>query len=115
MKKILIVKPIVDDSDPSITHYTYPDSYIAQHASHICYNFADSKILKGSHISEGMVIYTAKSEEFKKLLKEPGISEISFLDADLIGKKWKPARIRDGTNIPAFSISNFISKSDINS
>lgn len=114
IKKILIVKPIVNDTDPTATGYKYPKSFNPEHASHICYNFFNGKNLKGGHLAEGMVIYIAEREEIKALLKEKGVTEISYANATVKGKKWHPATIIDGVEKPAFDITKWVKKSEIN-
>lgn len=113
IKKILIVKPKVaeykDENGNVIrTHYSYPKYYNAQHANHICYNYKDNKILKGGSISEGMLIYEAKEEEIKVLLKEDGVEEISYNNARIRGKKWKPKQIIDEKEREGFNIKDWI-------
>jgi len=120
IKKLLIVKPrveeIFDDSGNVIgSNYIYPDKYNPEHAQHICYNFANGKNLKGGHIAEGMVIYEAKEKEIKYLLKEKGVEEIDYDNAKEIGKKWKPEMMIGGITKPAFNISKWIKKSEIDS
>lgn len=114
IKKILIIKPKVIIND-LMTHFVYPKSYNAQHARHICYNFANGKKLKGSHLAEGMVIYEAEEEEIKTLLKEDGIEELSYDKASIKGKQWKPKRIINGQEKKEFDIKDWIkNKKDIN-
>jgi len=112
IKKILIIKPKVknniDKNGNAITHYTYPKGYKAECAKHICYNFLDGKNLKGGHLSEGMVIYEAEEEEIKALLQEDGIEEISYDNAKIKGKKWRPKKIINGIEKKAFNIKDWI-------
>ena len=113
MKKILIVRPKIDDSQPGVIHYIYPPSYNAQHASHICYNHADEKILKGGAIAEGMLIYTADEEEITRLCQEDGVEEVTHEKAGTLGKKWNPTKIIDGKEKPEFKVNDWIKSEDI--
>lgn len=95
IKKLLIIKSKVTeykDKNGKVikTHYEYPKNYNARHAKHICYNFANAKKLKGNHLAEGMVIYEAEEREIKLLIQRNGVEEISYNDAKIKGKKWKP-------------------------
>lgn len=120
MKKILIIRPKVKeilDKDGTVVlqhNYTYPKGYNAKHASHICYNFANGKNIKGGHLGEGMVIYDADEKEINALLLEDGAEEIDFKKAAAKGKQWKPAKIVDGEEKPKFDIKKFISKKELN-
>jgi len=97
IKKLLILRPqieeVTDQEGNIIMHkYHYPKSYEPEHACHICYNFENDKGLKGGHLAEGLVIYEAEEEDIKALLKEEGVNEISYTDADVKGKGWKPEK-----------------------
>ena len=88
MIKILIIKPKIIE-DETITHYIYPKNYNATHARHICYNFANRKNLKGGHLAEGIVIYESEKNEIEALLKEDGVNEISYENANIKRKQWE--------------------------
>jgi len=125
IKKLLIINPKVteykDENGKIIrTHYDYPEHYNANHARHICYNFASAKKLKGGHLAEGMVIYKAEEEEIKQLLKEDGVEEISYYKASIKGKKWKPKMVINTSmgkvEKKSFNIKDWIKdKTEINS
>jgi len=107
MKKILIIKPKIDNGTPGVTRYIYPKSYNTQHARHICYNYAAAKNLKGGYLAEGMVIYEAGGDEIKALLKEDGICEISHDEADTTGRKWKPEAVIGNIKKKEFNIKDW--------
>lgn len=120
MKKILIIRPKVEeifneDGTVVVQHnYTYPKGYNAKHASHICYNFANGKNIKGGHLGEGMVIYDAEEAEIQALLKEDGVEEMNFDTAKLKGKQWKPAKVIDGVEKAQFDINEFTNRKELN-
>ena len=118
IKKILIIKPeveeIFDEAGNLIQHhYIYPKSYNPEHASHICYNFSNEKNLKGGSLAEGMVIYTAEKEEIKALLKEEGVTEITYNNAAKKGKQWRPIMTINSIETPAFNITDWVKKAEI--
>ena len=79
------------------------------------YNFNNRKKLKGGHLAEGMVIYEAEKKEIKALLQENGVEEISYDNAKIKGKKWRPKKTINGKLIKAFNIKDWIKyKSEIN-
>jgi len=120
IKKILIIKPkVIENKDKEgnliNVNYIYPKSYKAEHAKHICYNFFNSKNIKGGHLAEGMVIYEAEENEIKALLKEDGTEEINYDKAKIKGKQWKPKKIINGIEKKAFNIKDWIKdKTEIN-
>jgi len=115
LKKLLIIKPKIDDTNSNIIHYIYPKNYNPNHSRHICYNFANGKKLKGGHLAEGIVIYEAEESEIKSLLQEDGVEEISYDSAKIKGKKWKPKQIINGIEKKAFDIKDWIKdKTEIN-
>lgn len=113
IKKLLIIKPeITEDRDKDskviCTHYIYPKGYKAEHAKHICYNFAGDKKLKGGHLREGMVIYEAEEDEISSLLSRHGVEEISYDNASTKGNKWKPKQVIEGKEKKAFDIKDWV-------
>ena len=112
MKKLLIIRPVVDDSDPAVTHYQYPNGYVAEHASHICYN-RSNKALRGGFIGEGMVIYTADKAEIEALCQQPGVEEVTHGQAKTMGKVWQPAEVIEGKERPEFDIEDWVKSEDI--
>lgn len=120
MKRILVIKPtITEDKDKNgkvtCTRYVYPEGYKAEHAKHICYNFAGGRSLKGGHLSEGMVIYEAEEAEIIALSSKSGVEEISYDVANVKGKQWKPKKVIEGKVKKEFDIKDWIKrKAEIN-
>lgn len=120
MKKLLIVKPKVEEIKTKGNvigyNYFYPKSYKAEHANHVCFNYKDSKNLKGGPPAEGMLIYTAGEEEIEALLREAGVKEVKYNKANDIGNNWMPKKHVDKSgrkiNI-VFDINKFIKEKEV--
>jgi len=121
VKKLLIVKPRVEEiKDKQGTvlgfNYHYPKDYNAEHANHVCFNYRNSKKLKGGPPAEGMLIYDASKKEINALLKENGVEEVEYEKANKVGNDWMPKEHVDSrgrrVNV-VFDLNKFIKKKEV--
>lgn len=121
MKKLLIVKPQVEeirDKHGIVLgfNYHYPKNYNAKHANHVCFNYRNSKKLKGGSPAEGLLVYDASKEEIESLLEEKGVEEVKHDRANKVGNEWMPKKAvdRGGRKINmVFDINKFIKKNEV--
>lgn len=86
--KILKV-PIKKQRSPNHCHFEYPGEWDAKKIHVLVYEDHPDNL---GHVEEVCVCVT-DDETAGKLLKHPGVQEVTVDEANLLGRKWKPSRV----------------------